>query len=94
MRMTSSSTNTNISDQGTLVRTRASEVSVLGRNTQGVTLIKVQEGEKLVQVARVAETMDEDVEDAVEQNTQESAEVSSTLDSNEVSSTTDAPEQE
>jgi DNA gyrase subunit A len=83
-----------ISDQGTLVRTRASEVSVLGRNTQGVTLIKVQEGEKLVQVARVAETMDEDVEDAVEQNTQESAEVSSTLDSNEVSSTTDAPEQE
>jgi hypothetical protein len=59
-----------------------------------VTLIKVQEGEKLVQVARVAETMDEDVEDAVEQNTQESAEVSSTLDSNEVSSTTDAPEQE
>ena len=48
-----------ISDQGTLVRTRSSEVSVLGRNTQGVTLIKVQEGEKLVQVARVAETMDE-----------------------------------
>jgi hypothetical protein len=32
---------------------------VLGRNTQCVTLIKVQEGEKLVQVARVAETMDE-----------------------------------
>ena len=50
-----------ISDQGTLVRTRMSEVSVLGRNTQGVTLIKVQEGEKLVQVARVAESdSDED----------------------------------
>jgi DNA gyrase subunit A len=49
-----------ISDQGTLVRTRTSEVSVLGRNTQGVTLIKVQEGEKLVQVARVAETMEDE----------------------------------
>ncbi|MBT7330172.1 MAG: hypothetical protein HN804_03960, partial [Oceanospirillaceae bacterium] len=33
---------------------------VLGRNTQGVTLIKVQEGEKLVQVARVAETMEDE----------------------------------
>ncbi len=46
-----------ISDQGTLVRTRTDEVSILGRNTQGVTLIKVQEGEKLVQVARVAESV-------------------------------------
>jgi len=51
-----------ISDQGTLVRTRTSEVSVLGRNTQGVTLIKVQAGEKLVQVARVAETTEEETD--------------------------------
>ena len=58
-----------ISDQGTLVRTRTSEVSVLGRNTQGVTLIKVQEGEKLVQVARVAETMEEESEEVAEQST-------------------------
>ncbi len=42
-----------ISDQGTLVRTRVSEVSILGRNTQGVTLIKVQEGERLVGVAPI-----------------------------------------
>ncbi|MRI34492.1 DNA gyrase subunit A [Endozoicomonas sp. OPT23] len=44
-----------ISDQGTLVRTRIDEISVMSRNTQGVTLIKVQEGEKLVGVARVEE---------------------------------------
>ncbi|WOG30188.1 DNA gyrase subunit A [Endozoicomonas sp. 8E] len=44
-----------ISDQGTLVRTRVDEISVMSRNTQGVTLIKVQEGEKLVGVARVEE---------------------------------------
>ena len=33
-----------ISDQGTLVRTRASEVSQVGRNTQGVTLMRVGDG--------------------------------------------------
>ena len=44
-----------ISDQGTLVRTRVDEISVMSRNTQGVTLIKVQAGEKLVGVARVEE---------------------------------------
>ena len=42
-----------ISDQGTLVRTRVDGVSVLGRNTQGVTLIKVSEGEQLVGVERI-----------------------------------------
>jgi DNA gyrase subunit A len=42
-----------ISDKGTLVRTRATEISQVGRNTQGVTLIRVQEGEKLVGVERV-----------------------------------------
>jgi DNA gyrase subunit A len=46
-----------ISDQGTLVRTRVSEVSTLGRNTQGVTLIKVQEGERLVGVAPILDAV-------------------------------------
>ena len=50
-----------ISDQGTLVRTRIDEISVMSRNTQGVTLIKVQEGEKLVGVARVEEPEEGDV---------------------------------
>ncbi|WP_207063739.1 DNA gyrase subunit A [Motiliproteus sp. SC1-56] len=49
-----------ISDQGTLVRTRTDEISVLSRNTQGVTLIRVVEGEKLVGVARVQEPQDAD----------------------------------
>jgi len=48
-----------ISDQGTLVRTRVSEVSTLGRNTQGVTLIKVQEGERLVGVAPILDADDD-----------------------------------
>jgi len=42
-----------ISDKGTLVRTRASEVSQVGRNTQGVTLMRVGDGEKLIALQRV-----------------------------------------
>ena len=44
-----------ISDKGTLVRTRAAEVSIVSRSTQGVTLINVKEGEKLVGLEQVDE---------------------------------------
>lgn len=44
-----------ITDAGTLVRTRIEEISVVGRNTQGVRLINLSEGEKLVGVQRVEE---------------------------------------
>ena len=50
-----------ISDQGTLVRTRTDEVSVLSRNTQGVRLIRLKAGENLVGVERIEES-DEEVE--------------------------------
>jgi len=49
-----------ISDGGTLVRTSASEISTLGRNTQGVTLIRLREGESLVGVARIAAEAEEE----------------------------------
>jgi DNA gyrase subunit A len=49
-----------ISDKGTLVRARASDVSIIGRNTQGVTLINIADDEALVSVAKIAETEDED----------------------------------
>jgi DNA gyrase subunit A len=42
-----------ISNGGTLVRTSVNEVSQLGRNTQGVRLIRLVEGEQLVEVERV-----------------------------------------
>ncbi len=44
-----------ITDQGTLVRTRTDEVSLLSRNTQGVRVIRLREDEHLVGVQRVAE---------------------------------------
>ncbi len=49
-----------ITDAGTLVRTRVSEVSIVGRNTQGVTLIRTAENEKVVGLQRIAETDDEE----------------------------------
>ena len=48
-----------ISDQGTLVRTRTDEVSVLSRNTQGVRLIRLKAGENLVGVERIEESDEE-----------------------------------
>lgn len=44
-----------ISNHGTLIRTPINDVSVLGRNTQGVTLVKLGEQERLVSLERVAE---------------------------------------
>ncbi|MGJ4729211.1 DNA gyrase subunit A [Luteimonas sp. SDU101] len=48
-----------ISDGGTLVRTRASEISQVGRNTQGVTLIRLGEGETLQAIERVDASLGE-----------------------------------
>jgi DNA gyrase subunit A len=42
-----------ITNGGTLVRTRVSEIRVMGRNTQGVTVIKPDKGEKVVGVDRI-----------------------------------------
>ncbi|HEX7326305.1 MAG TPA: DNA gyrase subunit A [Rhodanobacteraceae bacterium] len=52
-----------ISDHGTLVRTRVAEISEVGRNTQGVTLIRLPDDEKLVGIVKV---QNEDDDDAAE----------------------------
>ena len=53
-----------ISDKGTLVRTPVSGVSVIGRNTQGLRLINLQEGECLVGIEKVDDLATESSEDA------------------------------
>ncbi len=58
-----------ISDKGTLVRTRVEEVSVQGRNTQGVRLIRLKEGEKMVGLERVEEPEDIDGPDTAASET-------------------------
>ncbi|WP_409422648.1 DNA topoisomerase (ATP-hydrolyzing) subunit A [Pseudaeromonas sp. ZJS20] len=49
-----------ITNGGTLVRTRVSEVSIIGRNTAGVRLIRTMEGEDVVSLERIAEPTDDD----------------------------------
>jgi len=51
-----------ISDGGTLVRTRASEVAQTGRNAQGVRLIRLAEDEKLVGVEAIEAVEDEELD--------------------------------
>ena len=61
-----------ISDQGTMVRTRTSEISTLGRNTQGVRLIRVADDENLVGIARIADAEEDD--EAEDQATEQTGE--------------------
>ncbi len=55
-----------ITNGGTLVRTPVKDVSLVGRNTQGVRLINLSNGEKLVGLERVIEDEDEDVDLAID----------------------------
>jgi DNA gyrase subunit A len=45
-----------ISDQGKIIRMKIEDIRVIGRNTQGVTLIGLDDGERLVGVAKLAES--------------------------------------
>ncbi|MFL2705053.1 MAG: DNA gyrase subunit A [Gammaproteobacteria bacterium] len=44
-----------ITNKGMLVRTKVSEINVIGRNTQGVTVIKLKDSESLISLARISE---------------------------------------
>ena len=48
-----------ISSTGTLVRTPVAEISVVGRNTQGVRLIRLGEGERLTGIERIESLVDD-----------------------------------
>jgi DNA gyrase subunit A len=51
-----------ITTSGTLVRTRVAEISVMGRNTQGVRLISLGAGEKLIGIERIVNIQEDDDE--------------------------------
>lgn len=57
-----------ISDKGTLVRTPASGVSIIGRNTQGVTIIRTAGDEKVVGLQRIDEIQTEEDEVELDEN--------------------------
>ena len=51
-----------ISNKGTVIRTRVKDIRISGRNTQGVTLMKATEDEKVVSVAKI-EAEEENMEE-------------------------------
>ncbi|QNU66972.1 DNA gyrase subunit A [Ruminiclostridium herbifermentans] len=53
-----------ISSDGTIIRMKVSEVSILGRATQGVTLMRMADGVKVVSIARMVNEDDVDSEDS------------------------------
>ncbi|MBP7797281.1 MAG: DNA gyrase subunit A [Thermoanaerobaculaceae bacterium] len=55
-----------VTAKGMLIRTRSSEVRQSGRATQGVKLIGLETGDKVVSVARLAEREDDDEQAALE----------------------------
>lgn len=60
-----------ITDNGTLVRTRVNEVSVIGRNTQGVRMIRTAEDEHVVALQRIDEIEDVTTLDSTDESTSE-----------------------
>ena len=82
-----------ISDQGTLVRTGVEGISVLGRNTQGVTLIRVSDDERLVSVARIEEPDEEDLPPVDDSESLEGAEQASASAEDSGASETTSPEE-
>jgi len=57
-----------ISDKGTLVRTPANGVSIIGRNTQGVTIIRTASDEKVVGLQRIDEIQGDEDEVELDEN--------------------------
>ncbi|QIL03322.1 DNA gyrase subunit A [Sphingomonas sinipercae] len=51
-----------VTDQGKMIRTTVGDIRIAGRNTQGVTIFRVNEGEHVVSVAKIDESEEEEIE--------------------------------
>ncbi|MCE0723913.1 DNA gyrase subunit A [Legionella resiliens] len=71
-----------ITDKGTLVRFKINELSVIGRNTQGVRLINVSPGEKVVGMQKIEDLGEDSIESNNETDTEIEIEVEESSDDN------------
>ena len=51
-----------VTDQAKVIRTTVADIRIAGRNTQGVTIFRIDKNEKVVSVARIDESAEEDIE--------------------------------
>ena len=52
-----------ITDSGIVIRIKANEISILGRNTQGVTLMRTSDGGKVVSIEKVTEEQEDEIKE-------------------------------
>ena len=60
-----------ITDSGVVIRIKASEISILGRNTQGVTLMRTSDGGKVVSIEKVTEEQEDEKNESNDEKTSE-----------------------
>ncbi len=72
-----------ISADGTIIRLKVEDISIFGRVTQGVTLMKMEEGTKVVSLARVEEEDEDPDEDDEDSDTEEREELVAEEDTEE-----------
>ncbi|NTV12237.1 MAG: DNA gyrase subunit A, partial [Zoogloea sp.] len=72
-----------ISDAGVLIRTQVADIRELGRATQGVTLISLDQGARLAGLEKVAESVSE-VEAEVESEAESESDTDNTAEGEEV----------
>lgn len=60
-----------VTSSGKIIRTRVNEISIIGRNTQGVKLINLDKGETVLALERVMDTDDEEEDEEVSEETPE-----------------------
>jgi DNA gyrase subunit A len=51
-----------VTNQGKLIRTTVADIRIAGRNTMGVTIFRVGENERVVSVAKIEESDEEEIE--------------------------------
>ncbi|MEP7316811.1 MAG: DNA gyrase C-terminal beta-propeller domain-containing protein, partial [Sphingomicrobium sp.] len=51
-----------VTDQGKMIRTTVADIRITGRNTQGVTVFNVGKNERVVSVAKIEESEEEEIE--------------------------------
>lgn len=70
-----------IADDGTIIRVKASEISIIGRNTKGVRVMRLNEGAKIVcVVVTPSEEMEEELAEGLAETQQEDAKSDSNLE--------------
>ena len=63
-----------VTQNGILIRQKVADVSVIGRNTQGVRLINPDDGDQVIDVAQVSQDEEEEVETAIDPTSEEVSE--------------------